>query len=164
MAKPPGTSCLVLPKRMLFILLVFFFFGCAQKHIPLYESLPETRSSLLRAALALQGKPYRNGAKGPDAFDCSGFVHYVYRNSSIILPVTSDALSRTGVEITREYSLPGDLVFFKIKHDLHVGIMVNQRKFIHASASRGIVVDDLALPYWTKTLLTFRSVFSETGY
>jgi cell wall-associated NlpC family hydrolase len=114
--------------------------------------------------LSLQGKPYKSGAKGPDAFDCSGFVHYVYRNSSILLPVTSDALSRAGVEISYEHSLPGDLVFFKIKRGLHVGIMVDQRKFIHASVSRGIVIDDLALPYWTKTLLTFRSVFSETDY
>ncbi|OPX95619.1 MAG: putative endopeptidase p60 precursor [Syntrophorhabdus sp. PtaU1.Bin002] len=163
-SKLPRTSYLVLSKLIFFVLLIFLFFGCTQKHISLYEPLSETRSNLLHTALALQGKPYRSGAKGPDAFDCSGFVHYVYRSSSIILPVTSDALSRTGVEITHEYSLPGDLVFFKIKRDLHVGIMVNQKKFIHASVSRGIVVDDLALPYWTKTLLAFRSVFSEAGY
>jgi len=159
-----GKPCLVLSGRIFFILLILFLFGCSQKRIPLYEPLSETRNKLLHTALALQGKPYKSGAKGPDAFDCSGFVHYVYRNASIMLPVTSDELNRAGVEITHKYSLPGDLVFFRIKRDLHVGIMVNSRKFIHASSSRGIVVDDLTLPYWTKTLLAFRSVFSETDF
>jgi cell wall-associated NlpC family hydrolase len=126
--------------------------------------LSETRNNLLHTALALQGKPYKSGAKGPDAFDCSGFVHYVYRNSSIILPVTSDDLNRSGVEIAREYSLPGDLVFFRIKRDLHVGILVNRREFIHASLSRGIVIDDLALPYWNKTFLAFRSVLPDNDF
>ncbi len=104
------------------------------------------------------GKPYRNGAKGPDSFDCSGFVHYVYKKSAILLPVSTDPLLKSGYEVARENSLPGDLVFFKIKRDLHVGLMVNSGQFIHSSKSKGVAVDDLDAPYWRRNLLCFRSI------
>jgi probable lipoprotein NlpC len=54
--------------------------------------------------------------------------------------------------------LPGDLVIFKIKRDFHVGVVLNDREFVHASKSRGVAIDDLSLPYWTKSLQGFRSV------
>jgi cell wall-associated NlpC family hydrolase len=133
--------------------------GCLSKKVRPQEPLQETRSNIISAALVLQGKPYRNGARGPDAFDCSGFIHYVYKKARIVLPVTTDDLGKMGVDIPRGSVLPGDLVFFKIKRDLHVGLLLNQREFIHASKSRGVAIDDLTVPYWTKNLRGFRSFF-----
>ena len=37
-------------------------------------------------ALAQVGKPYRYGGRGPDSFDCSGLVAYVYGRAGIKLP------------------------------------------------------------------------------
>jgi len=139
------------------LVILFLAFGCAPKAVRVPGYLSETRSVIVRSALSLQGKVYRSGAKGPEAFDCSCFVHYVYKRSGIIIPVTTDALNKTGVEVPREAALPGDLIFFKIKRDLHVGIVLNNDKFIHASSSRGVVIDMLSLPYWTKNLYGYRS-------
>jgi cell wall-associated NlpC family hydrolase len=60
--------------------------------------------------------------------------------------------------VSRDAVLPGDLVVFKIRRDFHVGIMLNERDFIHASRSRGVAIDDLTLPYWTRSLQGFRSI------
>jgi cell wall-associated NlpC family hydrolase len=139
-------------------LLVCILLGCAPKKVALYESLPEIRGSLMQYAMTLVGKPYRNGAKGPDSFDCSGFVHYVYKKSEITLPVSTDPLLKSGHEIPKEHTLPGDLVFFKIKKDLHVGIMVNKNQFIHSSKSKGVAIDELNAPYWKRNFLCFRSI------
>jgi cell wall-associated NlpC family hydrolase len=111
--------------------------------------------------MALQhlGRPYRSGAKGPNAFDCSGFIHYVYKRFQISLPPITEGQIKVSYEIPPEQFLPGDLVFFRIKKDFHAGIMVNKREFIHASKSRGIAVDDVESDYWRKNFLCFRRAF-----
>lgn len=140
----------------LFLILVLF--GCAPKKIRVYESLPEIRNNIIQSAVSLQGRPYRGGAKGPDAFDCSGLVHYVYKKSNITLPIAAEGQERVGYEISRGGVLPGDLVFFIIKKDVHVGIMINRREFVHASKSRGVVIDSVDSEYWKRSLHAFRSV------
>jgi cell wall-associated NlpC family hydrolase len=103
------------------------------------------------------GKPYKNGGRGPDSFDCSGLVYFAYKKTGVVLPATAEEQGRSGVGIAREAVLPGDLVIFKIKREYHVGIMVNDKEFIHASKSRGVAVDELSMQYWTKNLQGFRS-------
>ena len=49
-------------------------------------------------------------------------------------------------------------MFFKIKKDMHVGIMLNRKEFINASKSRGVAVDDVDASYWKKTLIGYKSV------
>ena len=104
------------------------------------------------------GKPYRSGAKGPDAFDCSGLVHYVYKQARLTVPVTAEQLDRSGYEIGGEEVLPGDLVVFRIKRDYHVGIMLNKKDFIHSSRSKGVSIDSADQPYWKRGLLGFRRI------
>jgi cell wall-associated NlpC family hydrolase len=137
---------------------VFVAGGCATKKVRMSESLSQARTEVIGSALDLLGKPYKNGGRGPDAFDCSGLVYYAFKKSGLALPVTAEEQGRTGVEVQREATLPGDLVIFKIKRGFHVGILLNDREFVHASKSRGVAIDDLALPYWVKTLYGFRSV------
>jgi probable lipoprotein NlpC len=141
----------------------FLVTGCAAKKVRLYESdapVSKVRGDIVQTAVSLHGNPYRSGAKGSDAFDCSGFVHYVYKRSGITLPVSTDQLIKAGTEIPRDQVQPGDLVFFKIKKDLHIGIMVNGKEFIHASKSRGIALDDLEANYWKRSFLSFRCVIT----
>ena len=138
--------------------------GCAPTKVKLYDSTrPATdttdlRNGIVQTAVSLHGNPYRSGAKGADAFDCSGFIHYVYKRSGVTLPVTTEQLIKSGSEIPRDDVQPGDLVFFRIKKDLHVGIMLNRKEFIHASSSRGIVVDNVDAAYWKRTCLGYRTV------
>lgn len=122
------------------------------------EPLSEKRSVVVRTVVDLMGKPYKNGGRGPDSFDCSGLVYYTYKKTGMALPVTAEEQGKSGVDVSRDEIQPGDLVIFKIKRDFHVGIMVNEKEFIHASKSRGVAIDDLSLAYWARSLQGFRSV------
>jgi cell wall-associated NlpC family hydrolase len=146
-------------KALVFLAVMLLLAGCGgPKKVKLYESTSDIRNNIIQTAISLHGNPYKSGAKGSDAFDCSGFVHYVYKKSGIAVPVSTDALIKTGSEIPRDQVQPGDLVFFKIKKDLHIGIMINRKEFIHASKSRGIALDDVDAAYWKRSFTGFRTV------
>ena len=53
----------------------------------------------------------------------------------------------------------GDLVFFATGKDpkkvSHVGIVVDDNRFVHASSSKGVVVSQLTQPYYQQRLLMF---------
>lgn len=144
----------------IFFLLCFLFvaFGCGPKKVRTPEPLSGSRASVVGTSIDVLGKTYKYGGRGPDAFDCSGLVYFAYKKVGVTLPVTAEEQGRIGVEVSRDAVLPGDLVVFKIRRDFHVGIMLNERDFIHASRSRGVAIDDLTLPYWTRSLRGFRSI------
>jgi cell wall-associated NlpC family hydrolase len=132
--------------------------ACAPKRVRIYDMSDPTRSNIVVSALALQGKPYKNAARGPDAFDCSGLVYYVFKQYRVSLPPPAEAQGRIGQAINRDSALPGDLVFFKIEGDFHVGIIISGVEFVHASKSRGVAIDNLDTSYWRKRLIGYRSV------
>jgi len=144
---------------MLFCLIVALA-GCAPKKVRMYEyeGPPQKGDAIVQYAAGLLGKPYKNGAKGPDAFDCSGFVHYVYKRYEINVPYTTEELVHTGYQVSRENVLAGDLVIFTIKRSYHIGIMMNEREFLHASASKGVAIGNLDLVYWRRSLSHFRRI------
>ncbi len=90
------------------------------------------RTSAMQRALGKVGSPYRYGAAGPNAFDCSGLVNWAYKGSGKSLPRSSSALSRIGSPVSKSALQPGDLVFF-YKPVSHVGIYVGNGKIVHAS-------------------------------
>lgn len=146
-------------KRLcLFIFALFFLFGCAPKKIQIYEGPSTLRAKIVDLSISLIGKPYALNAKGPDKFDCSGLIYYVYRSFNINVPPSTDKLLKAGIEVPRQNVLPGDIVFFKIQKDLHAGIMINKDEFIHASKSKGVTVESLRSPYWEKNVIAFRSL------
>jgi len=148
-----------IPAGVLFLLyLLFIISGCVPKKVKISEHLSGLRANVVNTSIDLIGKTYKIGGRGPDAFDCSGLVYYAYKRAGLTLPATAEEQGKIGVEVSRESILPGDLVIFKIKRDFHVGIMINEREFVHASKSRGVAIDDLSLPYWIKSLQNFRSV------
>lgn len=89
------------------------------------------------------GKPYVHGAKGPRAFDCSGFSSYVYRQFGYTLSPASRMQAKEGVAVEKGDLRKGDLVFFTSRRSGggvgHVGIVVSadnatgKFSFIHAS-------------------------------
>ncbi len=145
---------------LLFLLTMLLALGCAPKKIKVYEStgVSDIRSGIVQYAVSLLGKPYRNAAKGPDAFDCSGLVYYVYKRFDITVPYHTEGLNRFGQEVRGDDIMVGDLVVFKIKREYHVGIMISKREFVHASKSRGVAVDSVETSYWRRYFSHFRRV------
>jgi len=76
------------------------------------------------------GLPYVWGAAGPDAFDCSGLVTYVFAQVGISLPHFAAAQWNYGVSVSEDQLEPGDLVFFENLG--HVGIYIGGGYYIEA--------------------------------
>jgi cell wall-associated NlpC family hydrolase len=96
-------------------------------------------------ALSMLGQPYRYGGAGPGGFDCSGLVVYTARQSGLLLPRTTEDLRFVGTAVGRDELRTGDLVFMHLAaKELHVGILLDDRRFIHAPSSGGVVrIDSL---------------------
>ena len=56
------------------------------------------------------GKDYRYGATGPDAFDCSGYVQYVFGQLGKQLPRTSGEQYAASQKVAKSDKRPGDLI------------------------------------------------------
>ena len=121
-------------------------------------SATDMRDEIIKTALSLKGIVYKKNGKGPEGFDCSGFVYYVFKKSNISLSPSTSKLVQYGQPISRDKVQPGDLVFFKVKKIFHVGIMLNHEEFIHSSTRKGVTIDRLDSPYWGKKSIHFRSV------
>lgn len=108
-------------------------------------------------ALSLIGAPYRYGGASPaTGFDCSGLIHYVYREAAgIELPRTSAELSAMKTPKPAQSALlPGDVVLFRLRGGRkvnHAGIYVGDGRFVHAPSSGGRVrLDRLDDSYWRR--------------
>ena len=100
-------------------------------------------------ALNYVGCRYVRGGHGPNKFDCSGFVYYVYKNFGYDLkPGARNQWSLLDGTIKKADLLPGDLVFFSRNGRsggiFHVGIYIGNDQFVHAANSRkGLIVTDM---------------------
>jgi hypothetical protein len=122
------------------------------------------REKVLAVARSRLGRRYRYGASGPDRFDCSGFVRYVFDQVGICLPRRSRDQFAAGHKIKTEQLRPGDLVAFKIRSRrrvTHVGIYLGHGKFIHANRRGGSVcIDDLTKRYYQRRLAGYARILT----
>lgn len=75
-----------------------------------------------RVAARQKGDPYRYGASGPGAFDCSGLTSYSFRKAGMKLPRTANSQYQRVRKIKKRNIRKGDLVFFGGSRKYHVGI------------------------------------------
>jgi hypothetical protein len=120
-------------------------------------------SDIVDFAARLIGRPYAWGAEGPNAFDCSGLTHYVFRQIGVTLPRRAVSQSDFGDPTGRLRR--GDLVFFSTdtRRSLvtHVGIYEGGGVMIDASKSGGKVRrDNLSDEYWTARFMGARRIAS----
>ena len=115
-------------------------------------------------AKTLLGSPYVYGASGPNSFDCSGFVYYVFRHFDVTLNRGATGQLDNGTAIERSQLRPGDLVFFydgKVTTPVsHVGIYIGEDSFIHASTNGyEVVISSMAEGTYDKNYVCARRIF-----
>lgn len=109
--------------------------AAAPVHVVIPRS-PMARAAGLKVVLAtaqtLIGRPYRYGAGGPDAFDCSGFTSFVWRAAGLTLPHNSGQQYNSLPRVPVSDLQPGDLVFSGSGRVGHAGLYIGDGKMINA--------------------------------
>ncbi len=109
-----------------------------------------TSRRAVRVAARQAGDPYRWGASGPHAFDCSGLTSFAFKRVGRHLPRTSSAQRAATKRISPARVRRGDLVFFHGSSGVyHVGIYAGSRSIWHAP-STGSRVSRARI--WTKSV------------
>jgi cell wall-associated NlpC family hydrolase len=129
------------------IMAAVVFWGCATTKTASVSPLVRT---IVTTAHNLVGTRYCAAGTTPDCFDCSGFTCWVFQQSGITLPRSSEEQFTAGMAVGRDQLQPGDLVFFRTNGTKvsHVGVMVTDAEFVHASTSRGVMRSPLTDQYW----------------
>jgi len=99
------------------------------------------------------GTKYCYGGNDKSGIDCSAFVKsFVNHLYEIDLPRTSVDQYINSKRVKKENLQQGDLVFFRTtkKSISHVGVYLLNNKFVHASASFGVIISDLGEPYYSQ--------------
>lgn len=123
--------------------------------MPVFDSVRPKNSEqvdeILNFAKRFLGTPYHYAGSTPSGFDCSGFIYYVMGNFGVELTRSSYGLAEFGETVKLADIRPGDLMFFKGRNASstkvgHVALVVEVTpdaiRFIHASTSRGVVIDN----------------------
>jgi cell wall-associated NlpC family hydrolase len=119
------------------------------------SGLEPQRAEVVQAALAQIGTPYVYGGTTPyRALDCSGLMQVAHQAAGMSIPRVSTA-QRAAARPLRGQPKAGDLVFFKTgPSQYHVGLMVDHKRFVHASTSkRRVRLARLGNPYWRERFL-----------
>lgn len=107
------------------------------------------------AASSWIGTPYRTGGTTRQGADCSGFAQALYREvTGLAIPRTTSALWQEGRPVGLASMRPGDLVFFSNVGAgdgiTHVGVVIGEGEFAHASTSQGVRFASHDRGYWQK--------------
>jgi cell wall-associated NlpC family hydrolase len=104
------------------------------------RGIPVSGARVVQVAAEERGHPYKYGADGPLAFDCSGLTQQVYQQLGINLPHNSAAQYRAVEHVAKSDMRLGDLVFYYDDGGIyHVGIYAGNKQ-IWAAGSPGEVV------------------------
>lgn len=165
-----------------FVGLLLLFFTACRHHQTLHTEKTETKSETASTSLKKKyaeklgvsesaitnqklyqfinewyGVPYKYAGKDKTGIDCSGLASTLYLVvfQKKISPSTK-ALVDEVKKIASSDLKEGDLVFFNIesKQASHVGVYLQNNKFVHASSKKGVMISDLNEPYFKKYYLS----------
>ncbi|MDD8049521.1 MAG: NlpC/P60 family protein [Thomasclavelia sp.] len=92
--------------------------------------------AIANKALSKRGCRYYWGATGPNYFDCSGLVYWAFNAAGKSIPrLTAAGYAGQGQSVSRNQLQAGDIVTFSWNGSTiaHIGIMINNSTFVHAS-------------------------------
>lgn len=115
--------------------------------------------SLISIASSKIGSPYVWGAKGPNSFDCSGFVYWCLNQAGVGTSyMTSSGWRNPGrfKKVSMGELQAGDIVVVRG----HVGIYAGGGSVIDASSSNGRVVHRSLSGWWANNFITGWRIFS----
>ncbi len=158
-------------KIISFCFIILIFTACSKRNIDLNSNTLTYPSASLENTIAekkknkiyinqslrsfydeWKGVKYKFGGNSKRGIDCSAFIQKAYKQSlNIKIPRTTILQSKVGKNINKSQLKLGDLVFFKTgKNSRHVGIYLENGKFMHASSSKGVTVSKLENVYFNK--------------
>ncbi len=124
------------------------------------KSDSDRTKSLKLAYQDWKGIPYALGGSSYSGVDCSALMQIIFEDyfDKDIPRSTKDQI-KYGKKIKRGRVSIGDMVFFKTgKRTLHVGVIVEGDRFLHASTSSGVMISSLSENYWDKRFIEARRV------
>ena len=122
----------------------FYKFHSSFERYSLKSEIESTKINTVQsAALSFLNAPYLWGGKTIYGIDCSGFTQVVFKVFGITLKRDAAQQVNQGESIDFESLRENDLAFFSNSkgHVIHVGIILNNSKIIHASGK--IRIDEL---------------------
>ena len=155
--------------RVLLFIFLLSIIGCAAPHSAAHSSYKTTEEKY--AHLLAVGKediankklysfiddwygvPYKYAGRSKKGVDCSGFTSILFKEVfAKDLSGSSSTLYNQCEKISKRELKEGDLVFFKIdsKDISHIGIYLQNNKFVHATTKAGVMIDDLDEDYYRK--------------
>jgi lipoprotein Spr len=98
------------------------------------------------------GTPYRLGGSTKKGIDCSAFTQFLFAGVyGLSIPRTAREQYGLTNRISRTELKEGDLIFFNTRGSIsHVGVYLQNKKFVHASTSGGVMISDIFDEYWAR--------------
>ena len=124
-------------------------------------------AQLINSASENLGANYKSGGTTPEGYDCSGLMFATFSKFDIILPRSSNEMSRLGTVLNPDEIKKGDLIFFRTNGKSvinHVGmvteVLPDEIKFIHSATSSGVIISSTKEPYYSKTFAQANRIYS----
>ncbi|WP_168440078.1 C40 family peptidase, partial [Mycolicibacterium chlorophenolicum] len=99
-----------------------------------------------KAALSKLGRPYVWGARGPNAFDCSGLTQWAWRQAGVDIGPNTYSQIKDGVPVSPRDIRAGDLIFplqyfgeGGVAGPGHVMMAINDQECVHAPTTGDVV-------------------------
>jgi len=119
------------------------------------------RDKLVKTATKLLNTNYKATGNDPSGFDCSGFTQYVYSKAiGVKLEHGSKLQAKKGKNVKYKKAKKGDLIFFHRANRInHVGLITkisgDEIWVIHATSSKGVILEDINKSSYWKTKFAF---------
>ncbi len=124
---------------------------------PAFAATDEPGIEIADLAQEYVGSRYVWGSSGPTAFDCTGFVQFIYGQFGVSLPHNEAGQLASGTHVSADELAPGDVLVFANTYRRglsHVGIYVGDGRFVHAvDEAHGVMVSNLWDGYWSPRLV-----------